>query len=139
MSWGMTWEQFWFGDCDAAPMYRKAARLREKQRDYEFWLQGLYFREAVNSSVGNAFLEKGAKPFEYPSEPFSSSEKDKKQELTEEEREDLKHKKDDDRFMAYMTEWMSSVNRNMAEKEKAKSKAKGSESDAGHHGENTGN
>ena len=61
MSWGMSWEQFWFGDCDAAPMYRKAAKLREKQKDYDFWLQGLYVRDAIYASIGNVYIEKGSK------------------------------------------------------------------------------
>lgn len=137
MSWGMSWEQFWFGDCDAAPMYREAAKLREKQKDYDFWLQGLYVRDAIYASIGNVYIEKGAKPYEYPQEPYLCT-SDGKEKLTEEEREDRKHRKEDGKFLAYMAEWMSAVNKDMAEKEKAKSRAKGSESDAGY-GENTGN
>lgn len=138
MSWGMSWEQFWFGDCDAAPMYRRAAKLRQKQRDYEFWLQGLYVLDAIYASVGNAYIEKKDKPFEYPQEPYTVLVEEKKEPLSEEELEDRKHKKEDGKFLAYMAEWMSAVNKDMAEKEKAKSGAEGSESDAGY-GKNTGN
>ena len=137
MSWGMSWEQFWHGDCEAAKHFRKAAKLRERQRDYELWLQGLYVREAVLASIGNAYLEKGKEPFTYPDEPYSFSAKPDGKPITEEELEDRKHKKEDGKFMAYMAEWMSAVNKSMAEKQKLQ--AEGSESNAEGSGENTGN
>ncbi len=33
-------------------------------------IQGLYVRDAIASSIGNSFKPKGAKPFEYPKEPY---------------------------------------------------------------------
>lgn len=34
------------------------------------YIQGRYFVDALLSTVGNMFSKKGAKPFEYPKEPY---------------------------------------------------------------------
>lgn len=113
----MNYGQFWNGDYEAAKFYRKKRRMEEKRTDYEAWLQGLYFCGAINATIGNAFREKNTDPFEYPNEPFSAQ---KHHEMTDEEREDVAHKRDDARFMAYMTDWTAQFNKEFAEKEKAR-------------------
>lgn len=46
--------------------------MRRKQADTDMYMQGLYFREALLSSVCNnsLWMEKGAKPHEYPKKTF---------------------------------------------------------------------
>lgn len=34
------------------------------------WLQGMYFCEALTSTVGNMFRGKNDKPYEYPDKPY---------------------------------------------------------------------
>lgn len=41
------------------------------------WLQGAYFRSAIMSSIGNAFLKKGQKAAEYPESPIMTENNNK--------------------------------------------------------------
>lgn len=72
MSLGMTYEEYWFGHPHAARAYAKAEEYKRKQRNYDSWLQGLYIAHAISSTIGNAFIEKGAQPNEYPEHPFAT-------------------------------------------------------------------
>lgn len=72
--------------------YEDAYLLRRKEHDSEMYFQGLYFREALMSSVCNStlWMKKGSKPHEYPKETFmakiENERKVQKNELTEEEK-----------------------------------------------------
>lgn len=62
---------------------------REQKRKLEYdnfiaFLQGRYFVDALLSTVGNMFSKKGAKPLEYPREPYNLEEE---RELTQEEKD----------------------------------------------------
>lgn len=47
--------------------------LLKKQKDTEMYMQGLYFREALLSSVCNnsIWLKKGSEPYKYPAKSFT--------------------------------------------------------------------
>lgn len=49
--------------------YIEADRLRLESKNYELWLQGVYFFDAISIALTNAFAAKGKKPVEYPSKP----------------------------------------------------------------------
>lgn len=49
--------------------YIEADRLRLESKNYELWLQGVYFFDAITIALSNAFAPKGKKPAEYPSKP----------------------------------------------------------------------
>lgn len=48
--------------------YRKAYKLRKEEKNWELWLQGLYFCHSLNVALSNAF-DKNAKA-EYLPKPF---------------------------------------------------------------------
>lgn len=51
------------------------------------YLQGIYFRDALLSTVGNMFSGKNGKKFEYPDKPYEFYKKhEEEHELTEEEK-----------------------------------------------------
>lgn len=59
----------------------------ERQRDYDnelAYLQGMYFAEAIQATIGNVFKRKTAKNHEYPKEPYNLH---GERELTEEEKD----------------------------------------------------
>lgn len=96
--YGMTWEQFWFGDPWMAQAYREAHLLRRKMRNEEFWIQGLYIYHGFGAVVATAF---GKKREEYVKKPFNifpKTEIEKK----EEERE-KKHK-----LIEFLNNWKKS-------------------------------
>ena len=70
LSIGMTWEQFWQGSPSLTVAYRKAHELQSKRVNLEQWRMGQYVVSALQVSVVNMFLKKGATPIEYPKQPF---------------------------------------------------------------------
>lgn len=70
MSIGMTYDEFWNQDVTMVRAFRKADELKRQRQNEVLWMQGLYVREALLSTVGNMFSGKGATPIEYPKEPY---------------------------------------------------------------------
>lgn len=108
---GMTHEQYWDGDCTLVKYYRKAEELREKKRNQELWLQGMYVYEAIcdASPILHAFAKKGAKPHPYPTKPYALTIEQIKQENEEKARKLAEKGK---RFMEAM---MHSTNKRFGE------------------------
>lgn len=70
MSIGMSYEDYWYKEPELVLAYMQADRICRKRRNNEMYAQGLYFYAALNCSLSNAFAKEGAKPVEYPTEPF---------------------------------------------------------------------
>ncbi|WP_406044137.1 hypothetical protein [Succinimonas sp.] len=69
----MTYDEFWNQDVRLVEVYRKANELREKRRNREMWLQGMYFYEALcdASPLFRFSMKKGSvKPEPYAKEPY---------------------------------------------------------------------
>lgn len=66
----MTWEQYWYGDPLMVRYYREMDRLKKEQENTSLWIQGRYFYDGICVALSNAFGKKGAKPAEYPNEPY---------------------------------------------------------------------
>ena len=73
MSIGMTYDEFWNQDVKLVEVYRTAMELREKRRNQELWLQGMYIYEALcdASPLFRFSMKKGVvKPEPYAKEPY---------------------------------------------------------------------
>ena len=73
MSIGMTYDEFWNQDVRLVEVYRRAAELRDKRRNQELWLQGMYIYEALcdASPLFRFSTKKGSiKPEPYVKEPY---------------------------------------------------------------------
>ena len=73
MSIGMTYDEFWEQDVRLVEVYRKADELREKRRNRELWMQGMYIYEALcdASPLFRFSMKKGSiKPEPYVKEPY---------------------------------------------------------------------
>jgi hypothetical protein len=73
MSIGMTYDEFWNQDVRLVEVYRRAAELRDKRRNQELWLQGMYIYEALcdASPLFRFSMKKGTvKPEPYVKEPY---------------------------------------------------------------------
>ena len=69
----MTYDEFWNQDVKLVEVYRKAMELREKRRNQELWLQGMYIYEALcdASPLFRFSMKKGVvKPEPYAKEPY---------------------------------------------------------------------
>ena len=82
---GMSYEEFWYKDVELVVFYRKAHEIRTRRENEMMWTQGVYYLKALEATVGNLFLKKGARPNEYPKAPFP---------ITEQEHRELKAKEE---------------------------------------------
>ena len=88
MSYGMTYDEFWYDDFYKCKYYREYHKIKVKQKDEEMWIQGMYIYEALCdvSPILHAFSKKGTKPLPYTDKPYMKTtpslqtEEDKKQE-----------------------------------------------------------
>ena len=77
MSIGMTYDEFWNQDVSMVEVYRKAAELRDKRKNQELWLQGMYIYEALcdASPLFRFTMKKGIiKTEPYTNGPYSITE-----------------------------------------------------------------
>lgn len=73
MSIGMSYDEFWNQDVRIVEAYRRSNELRDKRRNYELWLQGMYVYEALcdASPLYRMTFKKGTvKPEPYAKEPY---------------------------------------------------------------------
>lgn len=87
---GMTYEQYWYDDPMLVRAFHKADKIRRERKDFELWLQGRYFMEAIESSIGNAFRKSGSEPCRYPEKPYLMEEPEPTlEQLEEKEKQEL--------------------------------------------------
>lgn len=73
----MTYDEFWNQDVSLVKAYRKAQELRDKRKNQEAWLQGMYIYEALcdASPLFRFTMKKGSiKPEPYVKEPYPITE-----------------------------------------------------------------
>ena len=81
MAYGMTYEQFWYGDPWMVRAYAQAYKLKRQLADEDAWLIGLYVTKAVGTALTGAFSNKQAKYFEKPLDIFPKTEGQKQAEI----------------------------------------------------------
>lgn len=69
MAIGVPYDVFWHLTPKKLESFYKADEIKRKRRDEEAWFQGMYFASAINSTICNAFREKG-KLEKYIETPF---------------------------------------------------------------------
>ena len=105
LSIGMPSHEFWDGDPWLVWGYRKAHGLKNEQRNYEMWLQGLYIHESVSVAIENAFgRKKGQQPVRYMDKPIRITP------LTEKEKAD-KAEMARQKLIAELTAWEKRFNK----------------------------
>lgn len=113
---GMTYNQFWRGDCVMVRFYRKAEQIRVERENTMLWLQGIYIYEALCdvSPVLHAFAKKNAKPIPYPTKPYDIQAVKSESEQAEQERKQF------DKNKSIVEMWASKVNEQFKRREAAK-------------------
>ena len=86
MSYGMSFNEYWYGEAYLVKFYREAYKLKIRYDDVFMWKQGMYIYEALCdvSPILHAFSKKGAKPLQYRSQPMSE---ELREDRTEKEKE----------------------------------------------------
>ena len=72
LAMGMTYDQFWKGDCTLVIPYREAYRIRQEEMNRMAWLQGLYMYKALQSTpvIVHGFARRDTKIESYPAKPL---------------------------------------------------------------------
>lgn len=86
----MSYEDYWHGDPLLVRDYLQAEVYRRKKENYTLWLGGLYMREAIMSSIGNAFVGKGEPPYQYLDKPIPMDEDEREKAEQEAEEREIK-------------------------------------------------
>lgn len=84
MSYGMTWEQYWFGDPWMVRDFQQAYLIRRKIENENAWIQGSYIANAVTVAIANTFGKRQVKYMEKPMDLFEKTEAEKAAEIREE-------------------------------------------------------
>ena len=112
LSIGMTPEQYWDGDPLLPKYYRQADEIRQKRRNQDLWLQGMYIYEALCdvAPILNAFAKRGTKPTPYSDHPYSLTNKERENEKK------LQEKRDREKARRYMEAQMAKLNKRFESK-----------------------
>ena len=75
LSIGMSYKEYWYGDCWLAKHYRDAHKLRLRRDNEQAWLIGRYVYDAVCavSPLLHAFAKNGTTAHPYLERPYPSS------------------------------------------------------------------
>jgi hypothetical protein len=118
MSYGMSYDEFWYGDAYRVVFYRKAYRLKLKQEDENNWLLGVYVYEAILdcSPVLHAFSKKGTKPLRYRDKPILMDKLEPHQKTEEE----IAQEKENERLKAiiHFNNWFNATKKHFENQKK---------------------
>ena len=72
MSIGMSYSDFWDGDCEMAKFYREKYEIEQERKNTELWMEGAYIYEALlDASPMFRDFTKRAKPLPYRDSPVA--------------------------------------------------------------------
>lgn len=108
----MTYNQYWHGPAEVARYYREAYKLKQKERNRELWLQGMYIYEALIdvAPIMVAFPKKGTKPTPFSEEPYPLTA------LEIRERKEREERKRAEQLRAALEKWAARTNAYFAAK-----------------------
>ena len=70
LAMGISYNDFWDMNPRIMNIHIAGHKRKLEYDNYVAYLGGIYVREALLCTVGNMFSKKGAKPIEYPKEPY---------------------------------------------------------------------
>ena len=103
MSYGMTYDEFWYDDCFKVQFYRESYKLKLKKEDRDMWKQGMYIYEALCdvSPILHAFSKNGTKPLPYRDKPLLED----NEEIMSDREKEVKIKNDQMIARIFFTNW----------------------------------
>lgn len=84
--YGMTYQQFWYGDPRMAGAYAQAYLLRRKIENENMWIQGAYIANALAVTMANTFGKKREEYLKKPLEIFPKTEAEEAEEMRAEKK-----------------------------------------------------
>lgn len=90
---GMSYEEYWRGKPGLVRAYRKAWKMKREERNWEMWMQGAYFYNAllcVAPVMRAALSKEKVEPGKYMDAPFPLTEKEAQEQEIARERAETK-------------------------------------------------
>lgn len=105
---GMSLREYFDEDSLLVKYFREAYQIKRDVEDYNAWLQGVYFYQAVDSAIYNnpPLMKRGREPRLYIEKPFSMQGKKNDIVLSEEELA-LKKKEEEARFSVWLDNFVN--------------------------------
>lgn len=115
MSYGMSYNDFWYGPAFMTTFYRDANKLELRRQDENNWMIGMYVYEAILdcSPVLHAFSKKGTKPLPYAEKPYLMNKFEEKTEAEKDQEKENERLK----FMVQMNNWYRATKKQFENKE----------------------
>ena len=82
--YGMTYEQYWYGDPWMTRAYAQAYLSRRKVENEQAWIQGAYIANAVTVAIANAFGKRKVDYLKQPLDLFPKTEAETQEEIRKE-------------------------------------------------------
>ena len=103
MSYGMSYDEYWYDDCFKVQFYREKYKLQLKKEDRDMWKQGMYIYEALCdvSPILHAFSKNGTKPLPYRDKPLLED----NEEIMSDREKEVKIKNDQMIARIFFTNW----------------------------------
>ncbi len=110
MGYGMSYDEFWYGDPWAAKFYREAYAIQIKREDEGRWMQGVYIYEALCdvSPILHAFSKPHTKPLPFRESPYLHDVKINNNASRKQKEQEEKQRKENERLIAqiHFDRWM---------------------------------
>ena len=122
MSYGMSFNEFWYGDAGIVVMYRETNKLKLKRQDENNWMIGMYVYEAILdcSPILHPFSKRGTKPLPYAEKPYLMDKLDEQIKTEEQRKAEEEQMKENERlkFMVQMNNWFRATSKQFKNKER---------------------
>ena len=86
IAYGMTYEQYWYGDPWMVRAYAQAYLIKRKVENENMWIMGSYIANAFGTVLANSFGKKKVDYLKKPMDIFPKTEAEQKAEIREERR-----------------------------------------------------
>lgn len=87
MAYGMTYDQYWYGDPWMVRAYAQAYLLKRKIENEQAWIEGAYFYNAMSAVMTTAFSKSRKEYVKKPLEFYPKTEAEKEEEKRQKRRE----------------------------------------------------
>ena len=84
MLYGMTYEQFWYGDPWMVVTFQQAYLLKQRKRNEEMWIQGAYVANAVATAINNGFSKRKIDYLKSPLDIYPKTYAEEQEEIRQE-------------------------------------------------------
>lgn len=81
MFYGMTYEEYWYGDPWMVRAYEQAFLLKQRKQNEWMWIQGAYFANAMTVAINNTFGKRKVDYLKAPLDIYPKTDAEEREEI----------------------------------------------------------